>query len=665
MNSWVLTCLWLIPAAPFAASLIILSLSKARRKSAVALAVIGEVFALALSILAFVSTLQAPGFRAVQNFNWFTFGEHALRLGFLLDPLAAAMLVMIALVGLCIFVFSVGYMADDKNFTRFFAYLSFFSGAMLGLVIANSLLLLFISWELVGLASYLLIGFWIEKPSAAAAAKKAFITTRIGDMGFFLGMLWLYCRGGTLLFYDDGKGCLESASLAMLGASATFIALLIFCGAAGKSGQFPLHVWLPDAMEGPTPVSALIHAATMVAAGVFLVARVYPLFSLGAINGVTPSLIVVVWIGVTTALMAALIAIAQEDIKRILAYSTVSQLGLMMVSLGVGGVAAGIMHLLAHGFFKALLFLGAGSVIHGCHGEQDIRKMGGLRRLMPVTFMTYAIGMMALSGVPFFFSGGWTKEEILHATAHWHASRWPFYLMLAGVILTALYMTRQMIYVFFGQTRSCSEHAHESTRVMTMPLIVLALCAIFFSVLLTPAWPWLHGYLLGEPVHFEIAGLVQPMLFVSLALVSAGVVVGVWMYRKAGVSDRDRPAEIDSLEYAQPALFRFLANKMWIDELYDRTVIAFSWMAARLSDWMDRYFWDGLVRGFGAIGQLFGIFTAGVDERGINAGVDETTAGARALGRLMSGAHSGQIQTYLGAVAIGMLALLLLYAWLA
>jgi proton-translocating NADH-quinone oxidoreductase chain L len=663
--NWIVDHLWLIPAVPFALSLSILSLNSSRRAPAAALAIIGQVIALSLSTFGFLSTLQATGLRAVQNFNWFTFGEHVLRLGFLLDPLAAAMLVMIALVGLCIFVFSVGYMADDKNFTRFFAYLSFFSGAMLGLVIANSLLLLFIFWELVGLASYLLIGFWIEKPSAAAAAKKAFITTRIGDMGFFLGMLWLYCRGGTLLFYDGGNGCLESASLAMLGASATFIALLIFCGAAGKSGQFPLHVWLPDAMEGPTPVSALIHAATMVAAGVFLVARVYPLFSLGAINGVTPSLIVVVWIGVTTALMAALIAIAQEDIKRILAYSTVSQLGLMMVSLGVGGVAAGIMHLLAHGFFKALLFLGAGSVIHGCHGEQDIRKMGGLRRLMPVTFMTYAIGMMALSGVPFFFSGGWTKEEILHATAHWHASGWPFYLMLAGVILTALYMTRQMIYVFFGQTRSCSEHAHESTRVMTMPLIVLALCAIFFSVLLTPAWPLLHGYLLGEPVHFEIAGLVQPMLFVSLALVSAGVVVGVWMYRKAGVSDRDRPAEIDPLEYAQPALFRFLANKMWIDELYDRTVIAFSWMAARLSDWMDRYFWDGLVRGFGAIGQLFGIFTAGVDERGINAGVDETTAGARGLGRLMSSAHSGQIQTYLGAVAIGMLALLLLYAWLA
>ena len=665
MSDWIIDHLWLIPALPFAASLIILSLSNARRKGAAVLAIGGQIVVLAISIVAFLPTLQTHGFRAVQNFTWFTFGEQTLRLGFVLDPLAAAMLVMISLVSLCIFVFSVGYMADDKNFTRFFAYLSFFSGAMLGVVIANSLLLLFMFWELVGLASYLLIGFWIERPSAAAAAKKAFITTRIGDMGFFLGMLWLYNRSGTLLFYDGGRGCLEGAGLALLGASATFIALLIFCGAVGKSGQFPLHVWLPDAMEGPTPVSALIHAATMVAAGVFLVARVYPLFSLGAINGVTSSLTVVVWIGVTTALMAALIAIAQADIKRILAYSTVSQLGLMMVSLGVGGVAAGIMHLLAHGFFKALLFLGSGSVIHGCHGEQDIRKMGGLRRLMPVTFGTYAIGMMALSGVPLFFSGGWTKEEILHATAHWPRSHAPYYLMLAGVVLTALYMTRQMIYVFFGNRRSAAEHAHESPRVMTMPLIVLAIGTVFLSVVLTTAWPWLHGYLTGEPVHFDIAHLIQPMLFISLVLVGAGIGLGIWFYREAGAQDRDRPAEVDPLEYAQPALFRFLANKMWIDELYARTIIAFAWASARLSDWMDRYFWDGLVRGFGAIGQLFGIFTADVDERGINAGVDETTVGARGLGRLLSSAHSGQIQIYLGVVAVGMLALLLLYAWLA
>jgi proton-translocating NADH-quinone oxidoreductase chain L len=665
MNPGIVSNLWLLPAVPFAAAVVILTLGKSRHKSAAVVSIAGQIVVLAISIVAFLSTLQTQGFRAVENFTWFTFGEQTLRLGFVLDPLAAAMLVMISLVSLCIFVFSVGYMADDQNFTRFFAYLSFFSGAMLGLVIANSLLLLFMFWELVGLASYLLIGFWIERPSAAAAAKKAFITTRIGDMGFFLGIFWLYNRSGTLLFYDGGHGCLESAGLALLGASATFIALLIFCGAVGKSGQFPLHVWLPDAMEGPTPVSALIHAATMVAAGVFLVARVYPLFSLGAINGVTSSLTIVVWIGVATALMASLIAIAQADIKRILAYSTVSQLGFMMVSLGVGGVAAGIMHLLAHGFFKALLFLGSGSVIHGCHREQDIRKMGGLRRLMPVTFGTYAIGMMALSGVPLFFSGGWTKEEILHATAHWPRSHAAYYLMLAGVVLTALYMTRQMIYVFFGNRRSAAEHAHESPRVMTMPLIVLAIGTVFLSVVLSPAWPWLHGYLTDEPVHFDITHLIQPMLLISLVLVGIGIALGIWFYRKVGAQDRDRSAEVDPLECVQPALFRFLANKMGIDELYARTIIAFVWASARLSDWMDRYFWDGLVRGVGAIGQLFGIFTANVDERGINAGVDETTVGARGLGRLLSSAHSGQIQIYLGVVAVGMLALLLLYAWLA
>jgi len=661
MNPGIAPKIWLIPAVPLAASFLILSLANSRRKSTAALAIIGQISALVLAIIAFLPTLQTSGFRAVHNFTWFTFGEQSLRVGWVLDPLAASMLLMITLVGLCIFVFSVGYMADDKNFTRFFAYLSFFSAAMLGVVIANSLLLLFVCWELVGLASYLLIGFWIERPSAAAAAKKAFITTRIGDIGFFLGILWLYGRTGTLLFYDAGNGCLESTGLIALGASATFVALLIFCGAVGKSGQFPLHVWLPDAMEGPTPVSALIHAATMVAAGVFLVGRVYPLFSLGAVNGVTPSLTVVVSIGVVTALMASLIALAQFDIKRILAYSTVSQLGLMMVSLGVGGVAAGIMHLIAHGFFKALLFLGAGSVIHSCHHEQDIRKLGGLRWLMPVTFLTYAIGMMNLSGVPFFFSGAWTKEEILHGTAHWQASQLPHYLMLAGVVLTALYMTRQIIYVFFGKRRSGAEQAHESPGVMTLPLIVLAVCSIAFGIFLTPAWPWLSSYLTGEPLHFDISRLIQPALFVSLALVAAGIALGVVIYRKVGAADR---IERDPLERIQPTSFRFLEHKMWLDELYARTIIAWSKAAARLSDWMDRHIWDGLVRAFGAIGQLFGILTTNFDEYGINAGVDEATSGTRGLGRLISAWHSGQIQTYLRVIGIGLFALLILYAWL-
>jgi NADH-quinone oxidoreductase subunit L len=448
--------------------------------------------------------------------------------------------------------------------------------------------------------------------------------------------------------------------LLAIGASASFIALLIFCGAVGKSGQFPLHVWLPDAMEGPTPVSALIHAATMVAAGVFLVARVYPLFSLGAVNGVTPSLTVVVTVGVVTALMASLIALAQFDIKRILAYSTVSQLGLMMVSLGVGGVAAGIMHLIAHGFFKALLFLGAGSVIHGLDHEQDVRKMGGLRWIMPVTFLTYAIGMMNLSGVPFFFSGGWTKEEILHSTAHWSVSPLPHYLMLTGVILTALYMTRQMIYVFFGSARNTDQgpvfHAHESPRVMTMPLIVLALCSILFVLVLTPAWPWLHAYLNGEPARADLSLLIQPILLLSLALVAGGIGVGWLIYRNA--------SEVDPLARAQPGLFRFLENKMWFDEIYEQTIIALSRMLSRLADWLDRYFWDGLVRLFAGLAQAFGVLSKGFDDHGINAGVDETTAGTRGFGRLIAAAHSGQIQAYLGAIAIGMLLLLVLYAWL-
>src|SRR5882724_8797770 len=656
MSSWIVSNLWLIPAVPLAVSLVVLSLANPQRSIAALLAIFGQVVALVLAIVAFLPTLQTPGFRAVHNFAWFSFGEHALRLGWVLDPLAAAMMVMITLVGLCIFVFSVGYMGGDKNFTRFFAYLSFFSGAMLGVVIANSLLLLFVCWELVGLASYLLIGFWIDRPSAAAAAKKAFITTRIGDIGFFLGIIWLYRGSGTLLFYDGGKGCLENAGLLALGASATFVALLIFCGAAGKSGQFPLHVWLPDAMEGPTPVSALIHAATMVAAGVFLVARVYPIFSLGAVDGVTPSLTVVVWVGVITALMAALIAIAQADIKRILAYSTVSQLGLMMVSLGVGGVAAGIMHLLAHGFFKALLFLGSGSVIHASDHEQDIRKMGGLRKLMPITFITYAVGMMALSGVPLFFSGAWTKEEILHATAHWPKSPAPYYLMLAGVVLTSLYMTRQVIYVFYGNKRGTAA-VHESPGVMTRPLMVLALCTIGLSAVVTPAWPWLHNYLLGETAAPDFSLLIQPMLFISLALVAGGIGLGILIYRRAG--------QTDPFQQAQPAVFRFLENKMWVDELYAHTVIALSKTAALIASWLDRFFWDGLVRAVGGIGRLFGGFSSGFDERGINAGIDETVIGTRGLGRLMSRFHSGQVQVYLGAVAVAVVALLLFYAWLA
>jgi len=333
---------------------------------------------------------------------------------------------------------------------------------MLGVVIANSLLLLFMCWELVGLTSYLLIGFWYQRPSAAAAAKKAFLTTRVGDVLFLLGIVWLFAQTGTLLFYKGGEGSLEPSALtallaqhAGLGLSAAgAIGLLIFAGAAGKSGQFPLHVWLPDAMEGPTPVSALIHAATMVAAGVYLIARVYPLMAAGAhAGGSTAALTVVTWVGAFTAVLAALIAVAQNDIKRILAYSTISQLGYMMAGLGMGGVAVGMFHLITHAFFKALLFLGAGSVIHGCLEEQDIRRMGGLRAEMPLTFVTYAIGMLALCGFPLLFSGFWSKDGILDAARHWSVAKTPFYMLVFGALLTAFYMTRQVAYVFFGARR--------------------------------------------------------------------------------------------------------------------------------------------------------------------------------------------------------------------
>src|SRR5580658_10347769 len=449
--------LWLIPAVPILVSGVIALLKQPKRKTASTLAIGSLAFSLMLALSAFAHVLSGwshgQAVRETSNFTWIRVGTTKIDLGWVLDPLSAVMLVMVTFVGLLIFIYSTGYMAHDENYTRFFCFLSLFAGAMLGVVIANSILLLFMCWELVGLTSYLLIGFWYQKPSAAAAAKKAFITTRVGDIFFFLGIVWLFSQTGTLLFYNNGTGSLESTQLAGLLAAhaglglsaAGAIGLLIFAGAGGKSGQLPLHVWLPDAMEGPTPVSALIHAATMVAAGVYLVARVYPLMSAGAAaGGYTVSLTVVAWIGALTALFGALVAVAQNDIKRILAYSTVSQLGYMMVGLATGGVAVGMFHLITHAFFKALLFLGAGSVIHGCHEEQDIRRMGGLRSTMFVTFVTYSVGMLALCGFPLVFSGFWSKDGILEAAQHFSVSKVPFYMLVFGALLTAFYMTRQV-----------------------------------------------------------------------------------------------------------------------------------------------------------------------------------------------------------------------------
>jgi NADH-quinone oxidoreductase subunit L len=645
---------------------------------------------LILSLCALAHTLSEPG-REVVNFPWLQFGSAWLALGWMLDPLTAVMLVMVTFVGLLIFIYSTGYMAHDENFMRFFCFLSLFAGAMLGVVIANSLVLLFMCWEVVGLTSYLLIGFWYHKPAAAAAAKKAFITTRIGDLGLFLGMMWLYWQSGTLLFYDHGAGCLERSALSALAAhttsvglaASTGIALLIFSGAVGKSGQVPLHVWLPDAMEGPTPVSALIHAATMVAAGVFLVARVYPLMDAGRASGaVTPALEVVAWVGAITAFFAATIAVAQNDIKRILAYSTVSQLGYMMLGLGVGGVAVGMFHLITHAFFKALLFLGAGSVIHGCHDEQDIRNMGGLRKFMPVTFATYAVGMLALCGFPLFFSGFWSKDEILHAAHLSSISQGPFYLGAVGALLTAFYMTRQVCYVFFGRRRAPvptaesvdAEHphpehgpasaAHESPAVMTVPLSILAIFAVLLGFLGTPAWPWFQSFLEGERATVDFGRFVGtgilPLMVISSLIVFAGLGLGWWFYGRRPI---ERASDPDPLERLQPALFHALEQRLYVDEIYEFTVIRFARGAAVFSDLLDRLVWNGAVQLVSALVIAAAWVDSSLDTYVVNSGFDESCRGVLRGGRLMSRLENGRVQNYLRIIGIALAAFTVFLLW--
>ena len=668
---WTVEYLWLIPLLPLMAAGLSALTKRSGRAFAASLAIGAMGLALVLAGMAFAQAVLHPG-RCSVNFPWMQMGDSWLKLGWVLDPLSAVLLLMVSFVGLLIFIYSLGYMAHDENFTRFFCFLSLFAAAMLGLAIANSLLLLFICWELVGLTSYLLIGFWFHKPSAAAAARKAFITTRIGDLAFLLGIVWLYARSGTLLFYDGGNGCLEQSGLAPLAARATGlglaastgIGLLIFCGAIGKSGQLPLHVWLPDAMEGPTPVSALIHAATMVAAGVFLVARVYPIM--------TPCLPVVAWVGAVTALFAASIAIAQTDIKRILAYSTVSQLGFMMLGLGVGGVAVGMFHLVTHAFFKSLLFLGAGSVIHGCRSEQDIRCLGGLRRFMPITFATYAVGMLALSGFPLLFSGFWSKDPILEAAHRWNASQGPFYLGLCAALLTAFYMTRQVFYVFYGRWRghparqdvNRPQDPHESPPIMTVPLMLLALLSILLGFIGTPAWPWFQAFLEGRPVGFDISGITQPQMLGLLALSSlivlAGMALGYWLYGRKPLAG---PGEPDALERFQPDLFGLLRNKYFVDEIYHWAFVSSTARWARLCDWLDEWVCRGMVElvGYAVVGLSWA--DRFFDEYVVNLGFDRLCRRLTEGGGLLSCLQDGRLQHYLRIMGVALASLILLLIW--
>jgi len=636
-----------------------------------------------------------PAANIVSTFRWAPAGgDAAFTMGYYIDPASTAMLVMVTITSTCIHLFSLGYMAHDERQSRFFSFISLFTAAMLLMVIASNLLLFFMAWELMGLCSYLLIGFWYDKVyrdprqiTPRQAAMKAFITTRVGDVLFMVGLAYLWTQAGSLDFGTGEGQIFNPEFLARIGSStnilgisvATGIALLLFAGTVGKSAQFPLHVWLPDAMEGPTPVSALIHAATMVAAGVFLVGRTYPIF---VVSGALP---VVAFIGAFTALFAALIAVGQFDIKRILAYSTLSQLGFMVAALGIGGWVAAMFHLLAHAFFKALLFLGSGSVIHGMEAtvghdsntSQDIRNMGNLRKYMPITFVTYAIGYLALAGIPP-FAGFWSKDEILaDAFGGGHYIVW--LVLTIAAFLTAFYMTRQVVVVFFGAFRGYSpraathpsepkavEHAHEhagehahdshdphkSPWAMWLPLAILAVFA--FGAGLVNVTGGLSGFFgqEAEAFNFVTAGI-------AIVIALAGIGLGWSLYRNAFAT----AADLDPLERMMPGVFRMLNRKFYFDEIYGGTFGKLSYGLAWGWNMFDRYVLDGLLRLTGAITVFFGRLNFIIDDTVLNDGADAISDGTYGAGDRVRQVETGKIQDYVSLIFAGVVVLGLIYVY--
>ncbi len=586
-------------------------------------------------------------------------GATALDIGVQIDPLTVALLFMVPTVCLMIFIYSIGYMEGDPRYSRFFAYICLFATGMLGLVVADNLLLLFVSWEVMGLCSYLLIGFWFEKPEAMWAGLKAFITTRIGDVLLMLGMVILYSQTGALRFETVFEGV---ERLAETNPTLMYItALLVFGGAVGKSAQFPLHVWLPDAMEGPTPVSALIHAATMVAAGVFLVARMLPIF---VVLPPAPALVWVAAIGAFTALFASTIAIAQDDIKRVLAYSTISQLGYMIMALGIGGFVAAVFHLITHAFFKALLFLGSGSVIHGV-GTNDMMQMGGLRKKMPYTFWTFLAGMLALAGVPP-LAGFWSKDEILAVAFHENQLVW--IMGTVAALLTAFYMTRQVCLTFAGEPRDKEIHAHESPRVMYIPLIILAVGAVLLGLLGVPEDLPVLGPLLGNnPFHHFLAGQFEQwhyvhlphvsfnalVMLISVVMAGAGIGMGYLVYGRRPLATGQR----DPLERLG-VIWTLLRNKYYIDEIYRaifiRAAIAFSSLSGRF----DLAIIDGIVNLIGKLTERWswvsGLFDVYVID-GIVNGVGRVTS---AVGEELRYIQTGRVQNYMVIVVISVVLLM-------
>jgi len=576
---------WILFLPLFSAAFI--TLFTLRSKIVSSLISIGAIVA---SFILTIIFIHANGFQAnvETSINWLTIGGLHVDFGLKLDALSMMLLLIVTGVGGAIHIYSFGYMHEDEGMARFFAELSLFTFSMLGIVLANNFVEMFIFWELVGVSSYLLIGFWFEKPSAGDAAKKAFIVNRLGDFGFLLGILMIWGILGSLNF-SNLQNQLTTNPVA-LGAMATTAGLLIFCGAVGKSAQFPLHVWLPDAMEGPTPVSALIHAATMVAAGVYMLCRILFLLNTDALH-------VIAYIGGFTALLAALIAVQQNDIKRIIAYSTLSQLGYMVMAVGLAGPTAAMFHLTTHAFFKALLFLSAGSVIIALHHEQDIWKMGALRKKMPVTFWTFLTGALALSGV-WPLSGFFSKDGILAQALAQHN-----YLLFANGVfiagLTTFYIFRLFFVVFFGKEKSeITLHAHESPVVMTLPLIVLAVFSVIGGVIgIQGIYHGIFAGEAGESASFA-AALFEPFTHSPLAA-SCGILAVIIGFASAFVLYAK--AETDPLPEKLGGLATAMKNKFYFDELYETTFVRAHDFIAAVCDWIDRWlvegFCIGLVRG--------------------------------------------------------------------
>ncbi|MDQ0189409.1 NADH-quinone oxidoreductase subunit L [Alicyclobacillus cycloheptanicus] len=610
---------WLVPLLPLVAYVVLLALGRRVPEwLAAGVSVVLTFVSFLLSIAIFRGLGTGPQGSVTYQFHWLSIGSRTIEFGWQVTHLNALMLVVVTLVSTLVLLFSKGYMHGDERFHVFYQYLNLFVFSMLALVISPNLLQLYIFWEMVGLCSYLLVGFWFFKPEAALAAKKSFIVTRIGDAGLFVGIILLFLSAGSF-DYDTIFQAAASNHLALGWISGsglvTLACLLIFLGAVGKSAQFPLHVWLPDAMEGPTPVSALIHAATMVAAGVYLVARVYPLFELSHTATTT-----VAWIGGITALLAALIAPTQRDIKRVIAYSTISQLGYMMMALGVGAYAYGVFHLMTHAFFKALLFLAAGSVIHAVD-TQDLFEMGGLWKKLPVTTWTFLAGALALSGiVP--FAGFWSKDDILGAAL---SSGHPvlYWFGLIAAFFTAFYIFRVFFLTFTGVPRDEKrfEHAHEGSWVMMVPLVVLGVFAVIAGFFNSP----LNGYGLekylfndyaaapgvlqqgaGAGAHEVVAtiGQVFPenigLMAISVGVGLLGILLAALMYWRPVI----QPAKMASaLKF-----FWLVSNrKFYLDEIYYYVVVGGGKVISAIVSIVDRYIIDGLVNLFARLGYIIGL----------------------------------------------------------